>query len=81
MDNRVITLDDDENHIQGKGYIGGIVGRMSSSNLYNSYVQGKIGGIGAALQFSIVTRPSSPSTAPTIPPASPFACTRPDTWT
>lgn len=47
VDNRVITLDDDENHIQGKGYIGGIVGRMSSSNLYNSYVQGKIGGIGA----------------------------------
>ena len=32
------------NHIQGLGYVGGITGRMEDANLYNSYVNGLIGG-------------------------------------
>lgn len=45
-DNRVITQNGDANRIQGKGYVGGIAGGMKRSHIYNSYVNGTIGGNG-----------------------------------
>ncbi|MCI8517880.1 MAG: hypothetical protein HFG75_13610 [Hungatella sp.] len=47
VDNRVETQDGSSDRIQGKGYTGGITGRMRRSNLYNSYVDGTVGGNGA----------------------------------
>lgn len=46
-DNTVITQNGDANRIQGKGYVGGIVGRMGETCVYNSYVSGTIGGNGS----------------------------------
>lgn len=46
VDNRVETQDGSSDRIQGKGYTGGITGRMRRSNLYNSYVDGTVGGNG-----------------------------------
>lgn len=47
-DNTVLTQNGDANRIQGKGYVGGIVGRMRETCVYNSYVNGTIGGNGSA---------------------------------
>lgn len=47
IDNRVITQNGNANRIQGKGYVGGIVGRMRETCVYNSYVNGTIGGNGS----------------------------------
>ena len=44
VDNTVITQNGDANRIQGKGYVGGIAGRMRETSIYNSYVNGTIGG-------------------------------------
>lgn len=46
VDNVVLTQNGDSNRIQGKGYVGGIAGRMQNSSIYNSYVNGTIGGNG-----------------------------------
>ena len=47
VDVAAITLDGDSNRIRGKGYVGGIAGRQNEVNIYNSYVDGTIGGNGA----------------------------------
>lgn len=47
IDNVVITQDGNSDRIQGKGYTGGIAGRMREAHIYNSYVDGTIGGNGA----------------------------------
>lgn len=44
IDNVVITQNGDSDRVQGKGYVGGIAGSMSLSGIYNSYVNGTIGG-------------------------------------
>lgn len=44
VDNAVITQNGAADRIQGKGYVGGIVGVMNLSGIYNSYVNGTIGG-------------------------------------
>lgn len=44
VDNVVITQNGASDRIQGKGYVGGIVGVMALSGVYNSYVNGTIGG-------------------------------------
>lgn len=54
IDNTVITYDGDANRIRGKGYVGGIAGRMNLTNIYNSYVSGTIGGPGAVAVGGIV---------------------------
>ncbi len=46
VDNVVMTQDGNGDRIQGKGYTGGITGRMKQSGIYNSYVDGTIGGSG-----------------------------------
>lgn len=43
----VITYDGDASRIQGKGYVGGIAGRMNKTDIYNARVEGTIGGNGA----------------------------------
>lgn len=47
IDNVVITQDGSGDRIRGKGYTGGIAGRMKQAGIYNSYVDGTIGGNGA----------------------------------
>lgn len=47
VDNVVMTQNTSGDRIQGKGYVGGIAGRMDDANIYNSYVEGTIGGNGA----------------------------------
>jgi len=54
VDSKVLTYDGDASRIQGKGYIGGVVGRMNKSNVWNSYVDGTVGGNGAAAIGGIV---------------------------
>ena len=54
VDNTVITQNGDANRIQGKGYVGGIAGRMRESGIYNSYVNGTIGGNGSRAVGGIV---------------------------
>ncbi len=44
VDNQVYTQDGTADRIQGKGYVGGIAGNMDQTNIYNSYVDGTIGG-------------------------------------
>lgn len=44
VDSTVQTGKINSNHIQGKGYVGGVAGRMEESRIYNSYVNGLIGG-------------------------------------
>lgn len=46
-DNVVMTQNGNGDRIRGSGYVGGITGRMENANLYNSYVEGTIGGNGA----------------------------------
>ena len=47
IDNVVITQNGASDRIQGKGYVGGIAGVMTLSGIYNSYVNGTIGGNGS----------------------------------
>ena len=44
VDNQVYTQDGTADRIQGKGYVGGIAGNMDETNIYNSYVDGTVGG-------------------------------------
>ncbi len=53
-DNVVRTQNGDSNRIQGKGYVGGIAGRMRETDIYNSYVSGTIGGNGSRAAGGIV---------------------------
>lgn len=54
IDNTVITQNGDYNRIQGKGYVGGIAGRMRETSIYNSYVNGTVGGNGSRAAGGIV---------------------------
>lgn len=47
VDNTALTQDGDANRIYGRGYVGGIVGRMNLTQIYNSYVNGTVGGNGS----------------------------------
>lgn len=49
-----ITQDGDYNRIYGKGYVGGIAGRMNLAQIYNVYVNGTIGGNGSRAVGGIV---------------------------
>lgn len=49
-----ITQDGDYNRIYGKGYVGGIAGRMNRAQIYNVYVNGTIGGNESAAVGGIV---------------------------
>lgn len=53
-DNTVTTQNGDFDRIRGKGYVGGIAGRMSRTDIYNSYVSGTIGGNGSRAAGGIV---------------------------
>ena len=44
VDNTVSTWNSNSNNIQGLGYVGGIAGSMEDARIYNSYVDGLIGG-------------------------------------
>ncbi len=61
VDNTVITQNGDANRIQGKGYVGGIAGRMRETSIYNSYVNGTIGGNGTKAVGGIVGKYESGS--------------------
>ena len=54
IDNAVITQNGVSDRIQGKGYVGGIAGVMTLSGIYNSYVNGTIGGNGSCAVGGIV---------------------------
>lgn len=54
IDNVVITQNGASDRIQGKGYVGGIAGVMALSGVYNSYVNGTIGGNGSRAVGGIV---------------------------
>lgn len=54
VDNGVYTQNGTSDRIQGKGYVGGIAGMMDEANLYNSYVDGTIGGNGSKAVGGIV---------------------------
>ncbi len=54
VDCTVITQDGDYNRIYGKGYVGGIAGRMNLAQIYNVYVNGTIGGNGSRAVGGIV---------------------------
>ena len=54
VDNVVITQNGTSDRIHGKGYIGGIAGIMNQSGIYNSYVNGTIGGNGSRAVGGIV---------------------------
>lgn len=54
IDSVVLTQDGESNRIHGKGYIGGIVGYMEDTAVYNAYVDGTIGGNGSAAVGGIV---------------------------
>lgn len=54
IDNAVITQNGVSDRIQGKGYVGGIAGVMTLSGIYNSYVNGTIGGNGSLAVGGIV---------------------------
>lgn len=45
---------DGGDRIQGKGYTGGVVGRLNRSNIFNSYVSGTIGGNGGQAVGGII---------------------------
>ena len=54
IDNVVITQNGSSDRIQGKGYVGGMAGIMNLSGIYNSYVNGTIGGNGSRSVGGIV---------------------------
>ncbi|MDD3252936.1 MAG: hypothetical protein PHV18_10270 [Lachnospiraceae bacterium] len=54
IDNTVLTQNGNSNRIQGKCYVGGIAGRMRETSIYNSYVNGTIGGNGSRAIGGIV---------------------------
>lgn len=54
IDNVVITQNGSSDRIQGKGFVGGIAGVMNLSGIYNSYVNGTIGGNGSRAVGGIV---------------------------
>ncbi|MGN0158572.1 MAG: hypothetical protein ACI39W_05460 [Brotaphodocola sp.] len=54
VDCTAITQDGDYNRIYGKGYVGGIAGRMNLAQIYNVYVNGTIGGNGSRAAGGIV---------------------------
>lgn len=54
IDNVVITQNGASDRIQGKGFVGGIAGVMTLSGIYNSYVNGTIGGNGSRAVGGIV---------------------------
>lgn len=54
LDNTTLTQNGDSNRIQGKGYVGGIAGRMRETSIYNSYVNGTVGGNGSKAVGGIV---------------------------
>lgn len=54
VDNVVITQNGDANRIRGKGYVGGIAGRISQTDVFNSYVNGTVGGNGSRAAGGIV---------------------------
>lgn len=54
VDNTTLTYDGDSNRIYGRGYVGGIAGRMNKTDIYNSYVSGTIGGNGSKAAGGIV---------------------------
>ncbi len=54
IDNVVITQNGASDRIQGKGFVGGIAGVMTLSGIYNSYVNGTIGGNGSCAVGGIV---------------------------
>ncbi|MCI8659295.1 MAG: hypothetical protein HFG54_03450 [Lachnospiraceae bacterium] len=54
VDNTVTTQNGDSNRIRGKGYVGGIAGRINQADIYNSYVSGTIGGNGSRAVGGIV---------------------------
>lgn len=55
-DNKVYTQNGSADRIQGKGIVGGAAGLMDGVNLYNSYVDGTIGGNGTIAAGGIVGR-------------------------
>ncbi len=55
-DNEVRTWDGSSDRIQGLGCVGGIVGIMEDTNIYNSYVEGTIGGNGSKAVGGIAGR-------------------------
>ncbi len=56
IDSEVRTYDGDADRIQGKGFVGGIAGSMERTDLYNSYVDGTVGGNASAAAGGIVGR-------------------------
>ncbi len=54
VDNTVYTQNGTSDRIQGRGCVGGISGDMDHSNIYNSYVDGTIGGNGTKAVGGIV---------------------------
>ena len=54
VDCLVSTQNGTADRIRGKGYVGGMVGVMEDANLYNSYVNGTIGGNGSRAAGGIV---------------------------
>ncbi len=54
VDNEVMTQNSSQDRIQGGGFIGGIAGAMEDANIYNSYVEGTIGGNGSKAVGGIV---------------------------
>jgi len=54
VDNEVLTQDGNADRIQGKGCVGGIAGSMDHAEIYNSYVDGTIGGNGSQAAGGIV---------------------------
>ena len=62
IDVSVRTYDDGSNRIQGQGYVGGIVGRQNRASLYNTMVEGTIGGSGSRAIGGIVGKYESGNT-------------------
>lgn len=56
LDCTVTTGDGQTARIQGKGVVGGIAGFQNSSDIYNSYVSGTIGGMGTQAAGGITGR-------------------------
>lgn len=50
----VHTYDGNADRIQGQGYVGGVAGRLNKGSIYNSYVDGTIGGNGSVAIGGIV---------------------------
>ena len=54
VDVEVHTYDGNADRIQGQGYVGGVAGRLNKGSIYNSYVDGTIGGNGSVAIGGIV---------------------------